>query len=188
MVGGIKSRILDFLYQHPTRDHGYWTATGIAKKLDERESSVRKVTSKFQKCGVLSSQQSVRVPISRRVVKDAWGHIIERKTVYRTEVPCKFTDVGKRLAELMGFAREHGVFSVEAQKQRLANNPVLLARFREGGFTDEEVKSAVACGLIYERPTKVYTPSEGMINHTAVASALRGQVRYVETRYKLRAM
>jgi hypothetical protein len=197
MVGGIRSQILDFLYRNPG-DHSsspsgeerrYWTARGIARAIDPddpHESSVWKVIAKFRKCGLLEDRPPARVPSTKRVVKDAWGNPIERTRarVFRSEVPCRLSTLGRRVAELMGFAREQGVFKLEPQRRRITQNQSLLARFKQAGFTEDELEAAMCSGVIYERPIKSYTPEEGMIDRGAIAAAFRPRVRYVEIRYK----
>ena len=72
----------------------------------------------------------------------------------------------------MRFAREQGIFNIEPQKLRLTENPILLGKFSAAGFTMQEVKTAVVCGLIYEERTKSYTPMEGLANKQMITASL----------------
>jgi hypothetical protein len=93
-----------------------------------------------------------------------------------------------RLAELMRFAKENGIFDVEPQKPKLTENRTLLGKFTQGGFSQEEVNAAIRCGLIYEEKTNSYTHREGILTPQGAISALTQPVSVVETRYRYRVM
>ena len=188
MVGQIRSQILKLLCES-----GDWTTYSIAQELYGRrgsgESTVWKVTRRFRDCLVLEPLPPRKVPLPRRVLKDASGRTFYRSLqTFRTKVPCRITPLGRRLAKLIDFARTQGIFDIEPQRQRLADNPALLAKFEQAGFTEDEVKSAVKCGLIYEQPNKSYTPTEGFATPASIVSALGPQIRLVEYRYKYKIM
>jgi len=146
-------------------------------------STVWKVIDKFSRCGLIEPKSRVRVPLSRGSVKDAWGNPIERTNTreFRSEVPVRLLPLGRRVAQLMGFARREGIFELGPQEKRLSENDDLLAKFKQAGFTEEEVKAALCAGVICDEPKKLWTPGEGMIQDPIAAAF---QPRYVEIRYK----
>jgi len=195
LVGGVRSQILDFLYRTPGRPRlgeRYWTGRGIARAInpkDPKESTVWKAIDRFATCGVIEPKVETRVPGGGRVVRrDAFGNVMSQSQPlkFRSEVPVRLTSLGRRVAELMGFARQEGIFKLQPQKKRLSQNVEVLAKFKEAGFTEDEVKAALCCGVIYEQPSKSYTPREGMISDPI--AALKPQVRYGEIRYKYKQM
>jgi len=169
-----RSEILDLLYTRSrpgASRESYWTGYAIARELKREESSVWKVVDKFSNCGILEPKPKTKTPIQNRSER----YRTTART-YRATVPCRITQTGKRIAELMRFARQQGIFELEPQKERITNNPTLLRQFEQAGFSKADVATAVECGLIYEAPSKSYAPMEGLATPQNITASFSSRI------------
>ena len=190
--GGIRSQVLEYLALHPTPGRGHWTGYTLTKALfpketHRHESSVWKIVTAFSDCGILEPRETIAVKVrSATHIVDAHGHTIESKaSAYRGQIPLRLTKDGRRIIELMRYARDQDIFKAEPQREHLTQaNSQLLAKFRQAGFTDQEVQTAVKAGLIFEQPIKTYTAGAGLATVPTIATLFGPRQMDVEYRYK----
>jgi len=193
--GGIRSQILEYLGQHPTPARGqlsYWTGYALTKALfphepHRHESSVWNIVTDFSKCDILEPRKREKVEVRGAThIVDAHGHTIEgRASALREEIPVRLTKVGERIVELMRYARDVGIFKAEPQREHLTHaNSLLLAKFRQRGFTAQEVQTAIDAGLIFEQTIRIYGAGEGLATVPTIATLFGPKQVGVEYRYK----
>ena len=178
MVGRVRLTILEHLMKNPrpgTSSYSYWTGTQIAKALDMGESTVWKVVDRFAKYGAVEPK-----PATRGNLKQTSSGMRTTRT-FRAGIPVRLTPLGRRLAELMHFADTNGIFNVEPQRRMLSDNPILLEKFKQGGFSKDEVKAAIESRLIYEEKVPTYTPLPGLATKNMIGSP---RLEIMEYRYK----
>jgi hypothetical protein len=183
----VRTDILRFLAEnpHPRSKDSHWSSYAIAKKMGFGESTVWKVTTRFRECGVLEPEEPTLLqkpePILRDLDNRPTGKHMRTTRTYRGTIPCRLTPRGRRLAELMRFARENGIFEIEPQKARFTQNETLVKRFKDGGFSSDEIEAAISCNLIYERKTPTYTPLQGIATPDMISGP---RLEIMEYRYK----
>jgi hypothetical protein len=178
LVDRVRLTILEHLMKNPrpgTSKSSYWTGTQIAKILDMGESTVWKVVDRFAKYGAVEPK-----PTTRGNLQQSSSGMRTTRT-FRAGIPVRLTPLGRRLAELMHFADANGIFKIGPQPKMLSENPTLLGRFMQGGFSKDEVKAAIDSGLIYEEKEPTYTPLQGLATKDMIGGP---RLEISEYRYK----